>query len=101
MGVIAGSRTGPRVSSRCTKPILDSGVQVELFITITTICHHSSYFTNVNRLRYRLGIVSGTGCSYFRTDMVLPDQMLDIRGVQASLYSCAVPQELDRTSNSF
>jgi hypothetical protein len=74
------------------KPISDSGVQVEPFITNINIRHHLSYSSQTSIVS---GIVSGIGCSYFRTDMVLSERMQDIRSVQTSLSSCAVTQELD------
>jgi len=59
-----------------------AGVQVELFIA------NRSYQPSSTPNRY----ISGNGYGLFRTDTLFPDRMQDIRGVQASLYSCAVPQ---------
>jgi hypothetical protein len=80
---------GQLMSSPCAKPISDSAVQVEAFITNRP--YLSSATPNVNRLIY----VLGNGCSLSRPDSVHSDRMQDIRGVQASLYSYAVPQALD------
>jgi hypothetical protein len=81
------------------KPISDSRVQVEPFITIITIINIHHHLSHLSQTSIVLDIVSGTGCSSFRTDMVHSERMQDIRDVQARLYSYAVTQELD--SNPF